>query len=103
MTRRTRAAIHGLVFFLVLPIACQHLVYRHMNDPERDGWQQPKAVIRALRIEPGAHVADLGAGGGYFTFFLAEAVGPQRKVYAVDTDEGSLRFIEEAARRRGGM
>jgi hypothetical protein len=33
----------------------------------RDGWQQPERVIRELTIRPGNSVADLGAGGGYFS------------------------------------
>ena len=41
----------------------------------RDRWQRPDQVIQHLDIQPGAHVADLGAGGGYFTFRLAEVVG----------------------------
>ena len=31
---------------------------------------------------------DIGAGGGYFVFPLAEAVGPAGKVYAVEVEEG---------------
>jgi ubiquinone/menaquinone biosynthesis C-methylase UbiE len=74
-----------------------------MNDPARDEWQQPQAVVQALKIMPGAFVADLGAGGGYFTFPLAQAVGPEGRVYAVDTDPDSLRFIQEEGARRGGL
>ena len=32
-------------------------------------------------------MADLGAGGGYFTRYLAEAVGRQGTVYAVEIDD----------------
>jgi len=74
-----------------------------MNDPERDAWQRPAAVIQALQIPAGVHVADLGAGRGYFTFRLAEAVGLNGQVYAVDTEEASLPFIEQEAIQRGGM
>lgn len=88
---------------LVWLTACEEIAYRQMNDPSRDSWQQPQAVIRALHVAPGAHIADLGAGGGYFTFVLAEAVGPEGKVYAIDTDNDSLRFIEKEAAQRGGM
>jgi predicted methyltransferase len=45
-------------------------------------------------------VADLGAGGGYFTWPLAEAVGPDGKVYAVDINETGLRMIEQEAKAR---
>jgi arsenite methyltransferase len=79
---------------------CSELAYQHMNDPSRDSWQQPKAVIQALNVSPGARVADLGAGGGYFTWPLAEAVGPDGKVYAVDINETGLRMIEQEAKVR---
>ena len=36
------------------------------DDPERDAWQKPHEVIRALKLAPDAAVADLGAGTGYF-------------------------------------
>jgi ubiquinone/menaquinone biosynthesis C-methylase UbiE len=72
----------------------------HMNSSARDSWQQPKAVIQSLNISPGALVADLGAGGGYFTFGLAEAVGPEGRVYAVDIDRDDLEYIARYAREK---
>ncbi len=67
----------------------------------RDAWQQPDEVMRALAIAPGAHVADIGSGGGYFTFRFARAVGPAGKVFAVDIDEDMLRQLGERAQREG--
>jgi ubiquinone/menaquinone biosynthesis C-methylase UbiE len=72
-----------------------------MNASWRDRWQQPEVVIRSLALQPGSRVADIGAGGGYFTFRLADAVGPAGKVYAVDIDEGNLEFIANQATKRG--
>jgi ubiquinone/menaquinone biosynthesis C-methylase UbiE len=72
-----------------------------MNSPWRARWQQPEAVIRSLSIQPGSRVADLGSGGGYFTFRLADAVGPTGKVYAVDVDKGSLDYIARRAEEQG--
>jgi predicted methyltransferase len=51
----------------------------------RDRWQQPDRVMAELGLQPGNQVADLGAGGGYFTVRLARAVAPSGVVYAVDT------------------
>src|SRR5688572_29365765 len=35
------------------------------NDPKRDEWQHPQEIVAALALEPGATVADIGAGTGY--------------------------------------
>jgi arsenite methyltransferase len=94
----------GLSAFLIATLwlaGCGEWAYRHMNDPSRDAWQKPKEVVDKLGIKPGWRVADLGAGGGYFTWYLAAAVGPQGKVYAVDIDETALRMIEKEIRARG--
>ena len=45
-------------------------------------------------------MADLGAGGGYFTWYLAEPVGPQGKVYAVEIDETASAIIEKEMKSR---
>ena len=65
----------------------------------RDQWQQPEKVIAALKLRPGDQVADLGAGGGYFTFKLAKAVGPTGKIYAVDIDREMTDLISEQAKK----
>lgn len=77
------------------------LAYQHMNDPARDAWQKPKEVIQQLAIPPGSHVADLGAGGGYFTWHLADAVGPGGRVYVVEINETGLAIIEREMDARG--
>ena len=70
------------------------------DDPERDAWQKPHEVIQALALEPGAHVADLGAGTGYFTVRLANVL-PVGRVYAVDIEPDMVRYLEARARREG--
>lgn len=98
-TRLLRLA--ALVLIGAIEAACADAVYRSMNDPARADWQKPHEVVKALRIEEGATVADLGAGGGYFTFLLADAAGRTGRIYAVDTDQRSLDFIRaEYAQRR---
>ena len=63
----------------------------------RDAWQQPDRVMDALGIKPGSVVGDIGAGGGYFTFHLAQRVGPTGKVYSEDILEGEVKKIRERA------
>jgi ubiquinone/menaquinone biosynthesis C-methylase UbiE len=67
----------------------------------RDEWQQPERVVEALQLRAGDRVADVGSGGGYFTFRLAKAVGPTGHVYAVDVDEGMNDYIAGRARDEG--
>ncbi len=53
-------------------------------DRSRDGWQRTPAALAALALHPGATVADLGCGPGYFSLKLASIVGPSGHVLAVD-------------------
>jgi len=66
---------------------------------------QPKfkadEIIRTLDIKAGAAVADIGAGGGYFTMRFAEAAGLDGRVYAVDTNAKSLAYVENNAEKNG--
>ncbi len=66
-----------------------------LEDPKRDEWQKPDAVIQALSLREGQVVADIGAGSGYFTLRLARAVGQKGRVFAVDVDEGMLDYLHQ--------
>jgi predicted methyltransferase len=68
------------------------------DDPERDDWQKPHEVIRALALRPDAAVADLGAGTGYFAARLANML-PKGTVYAVDIEPDMVRYLGERAQR----
>jgi ubiquinone/menaquinone biosynthesis C-methylase UbiE len=50
--------------------------------------------------EPGGTWADIGAGEGAFTLALADLLGPDGRIVAVDRDRGALRSNEEAVRAR---
>jgi predicted methyltransferase len=67
----------------------------------RAGWQKPDRVIETLAIPPGAVVADIGSGSGYFTIELARAVGPTGRVYAVDVDAAALEKLQARAAEAG--
>src|SRR5262249_36023488 len=66
---------------------------------QRDTWQRPVKVMEDLSIRAGSTVADVGAGGTYFSFRLAARVGPKGKVYAQDMDEKALAQIRESSRK----
>lgn len=70
------------------------------NRPERDTEERPELLMSALHIRPGATVADIGSGTGYFTWRLAEQVGPQGKVYAVDVQQSMLDLTKAAVDER---
>lgn len=72
-----------------------------LEGPDRDEWQQPERVMDALSIADGAHVADLGAGGGWFTIRLARRVGPNGVVYAEDIQRPMVEAIDRRVTREG--
>lgn len=67
---------------------------RQLDDPSRDGRQKPDEVVAALGLKPGAVVADIGSGSGYFTFRLAKAVGETGRVFAVDVEPAMVRHVD---------
>jgi len=71
------------------------------DDPKRDAWQRPDEVVRALALWPGACVADLGAGTGYFEHHLARAVGKTGTVLAVDTEPNLVIYLRARAEKEG--
>jgi precorrin-6B methylase 2/mono/diheme cytochrome c family protein len=66
------------------------------NRPQRDKEERPEQLLSALQIRPGATVADIGSGTGYFTWRLAQHVGKQGKVYAVDVQQSMLDLTKAA-------
>ena len=72
-----------------------------LEGPDRDAWQMPDEVMDALGIADGATVADLGAGGGWFTVRLARRVGPSGRVYAQDIQPQMIESISRRVSREG--
>ena len=71
-----------------------------LESPERDQWQQPDRVVRALGLRRGQTACELGAGPGYFAFRLARAVGPRGHVFAVDAEPRMLEVLAARVRER---
>lgn len=67
---------------------------RDINDFARDPARKPVQVLAFLGFEPGMTVLDLYAAGGYYTYILSRAVGPDGLVYAQNTRRG-LNYKED--------
>ncbi len=72
-----------------------------MERAQRDEWQKPDQVVKALRLKNGDIVAGIGAGSGYFSRRLAQAVAPDGKDYAVDLVADIPAYLNERAGREG--
>lgn len=57
----------------------------------------PAKVIRAAHLDEGVHVADFGAGSGFFTRAAAREIGPSGRVWAVDIQRDMLSHIKNLA------
>lgn len=70
-----------------------------LEGPDRDAWQQPDQIMDFLEIAEGSVVADLGAGGGWFTVRLARRVQPTGRVYAEDIQPEMIGAIRRRVER----
>jgi ubiquinone/menaquinone biosynthesis C-methylase UbiE len=66
--------------------------------PDRDQWGKPDLIMDELGIADGSVVAEIGAGGGWFTVRLSRRVGPNGLVYAEDIQPEMIEVIRRRAR-----
>ena len=62
---------------------------------------KPTEIIKHLDIKKANIVADIGAGGGYFTYQFSKKVGEDGKVYAVDIKPEYLDYIDYESEKKG--
>jgi predicted methyltransferase len=107
MTRLLAASLLAGLTLLSAPLAAQHArlfppqELGQLEGPDRDAWQRPDQIMDALLIGEGSTVADLGAGGGWFTVRMARRVGPNGRVYAEDVQPEMIQAIERRMAREG--
>ena len=70
-----------------------------LEGPDRDEWQKPDQIMDALKIADGSIVAELGAGGGWFTIRLARRVQQNGHVYAEDIQAPMIAAIGRRVQR----
>jgi ubiquinone/menaquinone biosynthesis C-methylase UbiE len=71
-----------------------------LERPNREDVQKSPDIMRALAFRPGERVADIGAGTGYFTFQVADAVGPAGSVAALDIAPEMLEYLDLRVKAR---
>lgn len=116
-----RYLLPGILLFAACAIAPQHEapVREGLNDrfldpaldvdrfeqsfegESREVWRERESILHQLNLLPGMAVADIGAGTGLFTFPMAQAVGPQGQVYAVEISEGFVKHLGDQVQERG--
>src|SRR5687768_2471472 len=70
MPRWIRISAVAFCALLVLPAVSAG---QSGNESRRDDWQRVADIVAALGAAAGSHVADVGAGDGYFTTRLSKA------------------------------
>jgi precorrin-6B methylase 2/uncharacterized protein YbaR (Trm112 family) len=61
-----------------------------LERPEREAEESLSKLIPALGLKPGMIVADIGAGSGVITLMMADKVGDDGKILAVDIQQEML-------------
>jgi ubiquinone/menaquinone biosynthesis C-methylase UbiE len=72
-------------------------VAKGLADPARDERQKPRELIKAMGLEAGMSVADVGTGVGYMLPFLSRRVGPAGHVIAEDIFDDFLAAAKQRA------
>jgi ubiquinone/menaquinone biosynthesis C-methylase UbiE len=65
-----------------------------LERPEREQEEGLALLVESLQLKPGMTVADIGAGSGVISVRMAQQVGPDGKVMAVDIQREMLRALE---------
>lgn len=72
-----------------------------LDRPEREKEEHVSKLLPPLKIKPGDHVADIGAGSGYYSLKLASIVGEKGKVYATDVQPEMIAIIRAKIKQKG--
>jgi ubiquinone/menaquinone biosynthesis C-methylase UbiE len=78
----------------------------YSQDPDaweknQTSYQPPEKVLKAIEIEEGMVIGEIGAGRGRYSVILAEAVGKDGLIYANDIDKEDLDYLDLRCERDG--
>ena len=69
--------------------------YFVFNNPNRKLWEKTDEMLALMDIKKGESIADLGCGGGYFTYEFSKMVGPSGSVYATEINKDAMKYLDE--------
>lgn len=58
-------------------------------------------ILKIMNIKPEQTIADIGSGGGFFTFLFSQLIKEKGRIYAIDINEDFLEFITKQAAEQG--
>lgn len=64
-------------------------------------FSDPLKNIQQLGLIKGMHIADFGSGSGFYSIAMADEVGTNGRVYAIDVQKDLLQKIKNEAKMRG--
>jgi ubiquinone/menaquinone biosynthesis C-methylase UbiE len=107
------ARVRGQATAPAPPAAADPAINRKFNNPnvkeligqlesaDREVYARREAIVKALGLKKGMSVADIGAGTGLFTRLIADRVGREGTVFAVEVADPLLQHIQEQSKKLG--
>lgn len=68
--------------------------YRYTKAARNDPQNIRQLILGKLELSEGMKVADIGAGRGAFTFYVADRIGTEGLIYATDIDSNAVKQME---------
>ena len=68
---------------------------------EREEEERLSLMVKSLKLKPGMIVADIGAGSGVISLLIADQIGADGKVLAVDIQDEMLARLKANCEKRG--
>lgn len=78
-----------------------HQAIDWLERPEREQEERLTLLIESLNLEPGMAVADIGAGSGVISAMIADRIGADGVVYAVDIQQEMLDALADRCKQSG--
>jgi arsenite methyltransferase len=94
---------------ITITVLCLSFIFTtqlYSQDPDaweanQTSYQPPEIVLKAIELEKGMVIGEIGAGRGRYSVILAAAVGKNGLIYANDIDKEDLAYLDLRCERDG--